>query len=141
MCVCRFFLRNFVGGFHLKQRRKTWLAAQVAARRSANTVVEDDGHHVVIVDREAPRSEVDMVRSNFQVGEMMRFQLSKKLQSQSLEISIINNITLWGGNAILFQWWGSSHFRQFLLVSKFFGMIPRTSTMGRWVFNLCSCPC
>ena len=114
----------------MKQRRKTWLAAQVAARRSTHTsgtesIVEDDGHHVVVVDREAPRSEVDMVRSNFEVEEMMRFQLSKKLQSQSLEISIINNITLWGEMPFCFS--GGGH-----PMSQFFGS---PSSLGFEGFN------
>ena len=85
MCVCSFFaellcwwLSFFQFFISSKQRRKTWLAAQVAARHSTNTSgagsVENDGSdHVVTVDQEAPSPVVD-VRSNFQVGEMMRFQ-------------------------------------------------------------------
>lgn len=84
MCVCSFFaellcwwLSFFQFFISSKQRRKTWLAAQVAARHSTNTSgagsVENDGSdHVVTVDQEAPSPVVD-VRSNFQVGEKMRF--------------------------------------------------------------------
>jgi len=96
------------------------LAAQVAARRSTNTnsagsVENDEENHVVTVEREAPSPVVDVVRSNFQVGEMMRFQLLiKNFSLKSFKISTYQQHNCWGGNAFLLWLEGSSFVGQVL---------------------------